>query len=67
MPAGGAKGYALSVVAELIGEAMLGPATTETNWLMITLDAQRYRESSVMQVGAEEILAELRDCRRRRA
>ena len=62
LPAGGAKGYALSVVAELIGEAMLGPATTETNWLMITLDVQRYRESSAMQTVAEEILAELRGC-----
>ncbi len=62
LPAGGAKGYALAVVAELIAEAMLGPATTEANWLMITLDARRYRESSAMQAAAEDILAELRDC-----
>lgn len=62
LPAGGAKGYALSVVAEMIGEAMLGPATIESNWLLITLDTRRYREPSAMQVVAEEILAELRDC-----
>ena len=62
LPAGGAKGYALSVVAELIAEAMLGPATTECNWLMITLDVRRYREPSTMQAVAEEILVELRNC-----
>ena len=62
LPAGGAKGYALSVMAELIGEAMLGPVTTEANWLMITLEAGRYRDPSAMAAVAEEILAELRDC-----
>ncbi|MBT6111713.1 MAG: Ldh family oxidoreductase [Rhodospirillales bacterium] len=62
LPAGGAKGYALALIAELIGEAMLGPVATEMNWLMITLDATRYREPSRMQTVAEEILAELRAC-----
>ena len=62
LPAGGAKGYALSVVAELIAEAMLGPTQTECNWLMITLDTRRYREPHTMQQVAEEILDELRNC-----
>ena len=62
LPAGGAKGYALSVVAELIAEAMLGPTQTECNWLMITLDTNRYREPHTMQAVAEEILNELRQC-----
>lgn len=62
LPAGEAKGYALALVAELIGEAMLGPVTAESNWLMITLDTGRYREASQMQAVAEEILGELRDC-----
>ena len=62
LTAGGAKGYALAVVAEMIAEAMLGPATTECNWLMIALDCSRYRESNTLQTAAEEILAELRDC-----
>lgn len=62
MPAGGAKGYALAVVAEMIAEAMLGPVTTEGNWLMITLDAGRFREPSALQTTAEELLQELREC-----
>ncbi len=62
LPAGGAKGYALSVVAEVIADAMLGPVTTEGSWLMIALDTTRYRDPRTMQIIAEEILAELRDC-----
>lgn len=62
LSAGGAKGYALSVVAELIGEAMLGPGALEANTLMITLDTTRFREPSQMQAAAEEILTELREC-----
>jgi LDH2 family malate/lactate/ureidoglycolate dehydrogenase len=62
LPAGGAKGYALALMAELIAEAMLGPATTECNWLLITLKTSIYRESSSMQTIAEEILDEMRQC-----
>lgn len=62
LPAGGAKGYALALIAELIGEAMLGPATSETNWLMITLNTQGFRDATSMQAIAEEILADCRQC-----
>ncbi len=62
LPAGAQKGYALALVAELIGEAMLGPSTTEANWLLITLDTARYRESNAMQSAAEAVLEELRSC-----
>lgn len=62
LPAGAQKGYALALVAELIGEAMLGPSTTEGNWLLITLDARRFREPSAMQAAAEAVLDELRQC-----
>jgi LDH2 family malate/lactate/ureidoglycolate dehydrogenase len=62
LPAGGAKGYALGLVAELVAEAMLGPATTECNWLMITLDTADYRNPSTIRSVAEEILAECRQC-----
>ena len=62
LPAGGHKGYALALVAELIGEALLGPSTTEGNWLLITLDAHRMRESSALSRAAEEVLEELRCC-----
>lgn len=62
LPAAGAKGYALAVAAEMIGEAMLGPVDTELSWLMIALDVARYREPTVLQAAAEEVLAEIRAC-----
>ena len=62
LPAGAQKGYALALVAELIGEAMLGPSTTEANWLLITLDTTRFRECGVMQTAAEAVLDEIRAC-----
>jgi LDH2 family malate/lactate/ureidoglycolate dehydrogenase len=62
LPAGEQKGYALALIAELIGEAMLGPSTTECHWLLITLDAKGFREPCAMQSAAEELLDELRQC-----
>jgi LDH2 family malate/lactate/ureidoglycolate dehydrogenase len=62
LPARAQKGYALALVAELIGEAMLGPSTTEGNWLLITLDATRFREAPAMRTAAEEVLDEIRNC-----
>ena len=50
------------MIAEIIGEAMLGPVSTEANWLMLTLDTSRYRHSDAMEQAAEEVLAELRNC-----
>ena len=41
LPAGGAKGYALAVAAEIITEAMLGPVSVECNWLMIAASIER--------------------------
>lgn len=62
LPAGGQKGYALALVAEIIAEAMLGPSTTECNWLLITLDTGRWRSASGLQAAAEEVLDEIRTC-----
>ena len=62
LTAGGAKGYALSVAAEMIAEAMLGPVTVECNWLMLALDCSMYQEAPRSQEIAEEILDELRTC-----
>jgi len=62
LPKGGAMGYGLAVMAELICEAMLGPVTTEVNWFVMAVDATRYREPHVMTSVAEEILAEIRAC-----
>ena len=61
LPAGAHKGYALALVAELIGEAMLGPATTECNWFLISVDTQKWRCQSTMKSTAEDILTELRE------
>ncbi len=62
LPKGGAMGYGLAVMAEMLCDAMLGPATTEVNWLIVAIDAALHREPSAMQAAAEEILAELRAC-----
>jgi hydroxycarboxylate dehydrogenase B len=62
LPAGGVKGYGLALMAELIGEAMLGPATTEINWLLICIDTGLYRDRNSFREVAEEILEELRSC-----
>ena len=62
LPAGAQKGYALALVAELIAEAMLGPSTTEGNWLLITIDTTRFREAPAMQAAAEAVLDEIRQC-----
>ena len=62
MPSGEQKGYGLALVAELIGEAMLGPVTVEANWLLIALDAGRFRKAPQMQRVAEEVLDDIRTC-----
>lgn len=62
LPSGEHKGYGLALMGELIGEAMLGPATTECNWLLITIRADQFREHEKMSSVAEEILDELRAC-----
>ena len=41
---------------------VLGPSTTECNWLLITLEATRFREAPAMQGAAEEVLSDLRNC-----
>ena len=62
LPKGGPMGYGMALMAELICEAMLGPATTECNWLTIGIDTAGFRAPETMREVAEEILAELRDC-----
>ena len=62
LPMGGHKGYALSLMAEMIGEAMLGPASAECNWFLLSVDTRMFREAGALQAAAEEVLADLRDC-----
>ena len=61
LPKGGPLGYGMALIAELIGEAMLGSVEKgEINWLILALDCERYAPTGPMQAAAEEILAELR-------
>ena len=62
LPFGGPKGYGLALVAELIGEAMLGPVTAEMNWFVICVDISGYNCPQRYRAVAEEILAEIRAC-----
>ena len=62
LPSGEHKGYALALMGELIGEAMLEPVSRECNWLLIGIDTRRFNAPGEMQRIAEEILAEMRDC-----
>ena len=62
LPMGGHKGYALSLMAEMIGEAMLGPSSPECNWFLLAIDTRRFREAGAMQAAAEDILNDLRSC-----
>ena len=62
LPMGGHKGYALSLMAELIAEAMLGPSSPECNWFLITIDTQKFRQPNALKVAAEDVLSDLRNC-----
>ena len=62
LPAAGAKGYGLGLMAELVGEALLGTATTEMNWIILLVDTARYRDDSTFKHAAESILSDIREC-----
>jgi len=62
LPAAGPKGYGLALIAELVGEAMLGPVTVDLHWILLAIDVGRYRASNEFHARAEAILAELRAC-----
>ena len=62
LPMGAHKGYALSLVAELIGEAMLGPSSPECNWFLLAINTRKYRAPDALQAAAEDLLADIRAC-----
>ena len=62
LPMGEHKGFALSLMAELIAEAMLGPSSPECNWFLITIDTRRFRQPASLRTAAEEVLSDLRNC-----
>lgn len=62
LPKGGPMGYGMALMAEMICDAMLGPAQTECNWFLIGIDTKRYRQPTAIMQAAEAILEELRAC-----
>ena len=59
LPAAGPKGYGLAVMAELIGEALLGHPR-EFNWLVVVLDIGVFRPGADYRQAAEGFLGELK-------
>lgn len=62
IPAGGAKGSGLAVFAELVGDALLGPAH-EFNWLMIILRGDGFRPLATVRRDAAGFADRLRSLR----
>ncbi len=62
LPMAGPKGYGMALVAELLGESILGQAMDGMNWICIAVDLSRFRAASAYRRAAEECLAEMRAC-----
>jgi len=62
LPMAGPKGYGMALIAELLGEAILGEAMSGMNWICVCIDLSRFRPPSAYRLAAEECLAELRAC-----
>ncbi len=62
LPMAGPKGYGMALVAELLGEAILGQAMDGMNWIAIAVNLARFREPGTYQRAAESCLEELRSC-----
>lgn len=62
LPMGGPKGYGMALIAELLGEAIMGDAKNGMHWICVCIDLARYRDASTYRAAAEECLQELRDC-----
>ena len=52
----------MALIAELLGEAILGEAMDGMNWIAICIDLSRFRAPAAYRRAAEECLAELRAC-----
>lgn len=61
-PAGGAKGSGLAVFAELVGDALLGPAH-EFNWLMIVVRGDGFRPLKTVRRDAAAFADKVRSLR----
>jgi LDH2 family malate/lactate/ureidoglycolate dehydrogenase len=59
LPAAGAKGSGMGIIAELMGDAMLGEAV-EYNWLIVLIRADAFRPMADYAKAAEGFMAEVR-------
>ena len=62
LPAAGAKGSGMGIIAELMGDAMLGDAT-EYNWTMIALKVDAFRPMADYAAAASGFMDEVRGSR----
>ena len=62
LPAAGPKGSGLGIIAELMGDAMLGDAT-EYNWTMIALKVDAFRPMADYAAAASGFMDEVRGSR----
>ncbi len=61
LPAAGAKGSGLALVAELVGQSLLGPPH-EFNWIFIVMKVEAFRDLGAYGADAEAFLARVRAC-----
>jgi LDH2 family malate/lactate/ureidoglycolate dehydrogenase len=59
LPAAGQKGFGLSILAEIIGEALLG-APREFNWLIVAIELSVFRPVGEYLAACESFLEELK-------
>ena len=59
LPAAGAKGSGMGIIAELMGDAMLGEAV-EYNWLMVLIRADAFRPMADYTEASTGFMAEVR-------
>ncbi len=62
LPMAGPKGSGMALIAELLGEAILGEAMDGMNWICIAIDLKRFRAPSAYRKAAEACLEEMRQC-----
>ncbi|HEY3343156.1 MAG TPA: Ldh family oxidoreductase, partial [Anaerolineae bacterium] len=60
LPAGAHKGYALAVIAELLGGALLG-LPHEFNWIVVAINIEAFRPVDEYNRASEEILRDLKN------
>lgn len=60
LPAGGHKGYGLALVAELLGDALLGNSR-ELNWFVIAIDIASFRPVAEFVRASEAFLQQVKD------